>query len=184
MSVLHCILVAHHASSFSAFSTIFDFWLCCKSKASEVVYPTAHSGECRSRGEVACSPEKHVARVDVSVALHPGSASRELVLSHFAHFFTFGCAHVKNVGNSFPECALERAPFQRRSGLFARKARCSRRCRYCTSSRERITRARSQPFRPFLTFGRDASQNNVGSGLPECALERPPFQRRSGLFAR
>ncbi len=88
MSVLHCIPGAHHASSFSAFSTIFDFWPCCKSKASKVVYPNAHSSECRSRGEVVCWPEKHVACVDVSVALHPGGASRARS-QPFRPFLTF-----------------------------------------------------------------------------------------------
>ena len=50
-----------------------------------------------------CSPEKHVACVDVGIALHPDSASRELVLSHFAQFLTFGCdAREKTSGMFFP----------------------------------------------------------------------------------
>ena len=66
-----------------------------KRKTSEMVFPTAHSSERRFGGEVVCSPEKHVARVDVGIALHSGSASRELVLGHFDHFLTFRRAAVK-----------------------------------------------------------------------------------------
>jgi hypothetical protein len=82
----------------------------------------AHSSESRFRGEVVCSPEKRVACVDIGVALHPSSASRELVLSHFDQFLFLFVLHVKNVRNGFPEYA--KAPLQIISVFFARKAHC------------------------------------------------------------
>ena len=75
--------------------SIFDFRRAARQKVGKVVYSNAHSSERRSRGEVVCSPDKHVARVDVGVALHPGSASRELVLSLFDRFSTFAVLQVK-----------------------------------------------------------------------------------------
>jgi hypothetical protein len=52
-------------------------------------FPNAHSSERHFREGVICSPEKRVALADVGIALQPGSASRELVLSHFDQFLTF-----------------------------------------------------------------------------------------------
>ena len=49
------------------------------------------------------SLEMRIARVDVGIALHPGCASRELVLSHFDRFLTFGrAARVKTSEMVFP----------------------------------------------------------------------------------
>ncbi len=130
-----------------------------------------------------CTLEKHVACVDISIALQYSCASHEPVLSHFDQFLTFGCAaRAKTSEMVFPECALERAPFERRTDLLARKARCSRRCRYCTSFRLRITRARSQPCRPIFDFWLCRTCKNVGNGFPGCA--QAPFERRIGLLAR
>jgi hypothetical protein len=76
--------------------------------------PKAHSSERRFRGEVVSSAKQHNARITAVIALHPGCASRELVLSLFDHFLTFALLHVKNVRNGLPGSALERPPFQQR----------------------------------------------------------------------
>ncbi len=56
-----------------------------------VVNHYAHSSECRFRGEVVCSSRKLVACLVVSLELHLGSASSELVLRISDHFSTFLC---------------------------------------------------------------------------------------------
>ena len=72
------------------------------SKTSEILYPNAHSSARRFRGEVVRSAKQHNARVAVVIALHPGCASRELVLSLFDHFLTFAVLNVKTSEMVYP----------------------------------------------------------------------------------
>ena len=134
MSVLRLPGSASRGLVLSHFDQFLTFGCAHVQKRRKWFFPNAHSSERRLRGELVCSLENHVARVDVGIALHSGCASRGLVLSHFDQFLTFGCAaRAKTSEMVLSGCALERAPFQRRIDLLARKARCSRRCRYCVS---------------------------------------------------
>ena len=77
MSVSQFIPEAHHAGLvLSHVDHFLTFRCAARDKSSEMVFPNAHSGERRFRGEVVCSLKKHVARVDVGIALHTGSATR------------------------------------------------------------------------------------------------------------
>ena len=99
-----------------------------------------------------CSPEKHVARVDVGIALHPDSASRELVLSHFDQFLTFG----RDAGEKSSEMVFPNAHSSERrcrgEVVCSLEKHVARVDVGVVSFRSRITRASSQTFRPIFDF--------------------------------
>ena len=142
LSSLHFIPAAHHVELVLSLFVIFLLSPCFTPKASEMVYPEAHSSARRFRGAVVCSLKQQNARVAVVIALFSGCASRELVLSLF---FDFRRAYVKNVRNGYPEAHSSARRF--RGGAICspkqkskvKAALCSRRCRHRTLSRLRIT---------------------------------------------
>ena len=109
MSVLRLPGSASRGLVLSHFDQFLTFGCAHVQKRRKCFFPNAHSSERRLRGELVCSLENHVARVDVGIALHSGCASREPVLSHFDQFLTFGCAaRAKTSEMVFPDAHKRR----------------------------------------------------------------------------